>query len=1332
MKKYDQFVPYYTTVESVNMTEDDTIGSLNRDDVVVLLKEIQKAMTLQYYNKVYTFGQTPPGPGYSLLVSKGGQLTKEGDQWKFFIVHSDGEYGVYKLGITQLIDSGLIGKELNDWVNNNLPNIPVPSKGNEEYESWYSRFAKYNSDDQVRILEAPVSTRNNSLFYMLTHIINGPNDKFNVPVHPYLKGETVESRVLDPTNMYYGFITQPWLQDYAASNLLKFTYQLLLTSRAITPEIDKKTLAGVLALSLCFNIDAVQNYLRGTIKSDENGISSKYWFDVGFNAVALPVEKVATPGPTPGTTSVVKDDEVTPPAEETSPVAGETTVKTTKSSTSPITSKQVPQKISKTINNGTITYELTSAGTISAKVVTGIKKKTVVPKTQSITNPYDFVQKGIKITAEYLTDVYSIRIVDRLDDNRDLFVGNNSNAATLLSQAVTKLEQLMKNERDSLHGRDSFGSWLLAMEDALAWLTQKYSSIAKSLVELKTETENSSTDEAQSNKVIAFDDPADIETLVKQLDLKRDEADKAGFEFISQACISAKTEIQNNFATDTQSISSAVSQSTQTSADGTSTTSVSTVQPSGAVKTVTTTTNADGTVTQQKTVEKVEVPLKEKPTSTLTNGIDHPAQSGDAMSTSVNASQADNLPLNEGTNVAKQDGKGFKDPNKRYPKVDYVNKPDTNTLALGVNSPNINPDPRTSQGDKSSQSLGSSPAARNASRKRGVKMAGRSGATWEQPPTPYAAQYPYNKVFAGESGHALEIDDTPGFERINIAHASGTFSETGPDGTQVNRIVGNGYTILEKDGFVLIEGSANVHIAGQCNVFIMNDTALTMHGKVSLDIHNDVNVNIGGSLGLSVQDGIYLRNEGDISVKNQGKVDADITGAVTTKTTGKYNLTTDAGLNLTSKVNTHIKSAGGFFNHSTGDMNFCTDAELLVRSTGDMNLKSEAMINQESTGDFNVKSGAALNQQSAGNLSLTAPLVASSPIDTATIDVTTANVTTLNAGTTNLKGTHNSTDDTTNIRGNTTATITTPVAAAAAADAVCAVAAKLPVTYELEQPVSLSSPAPIERANDSVKNGYDGENDSMNTDGGEPDENGMVQDQTSGATEDPCLTGSDPSNPGGPGSDENTAGGTESYPPVAGKSSIPTKDCNMLKGTKLPPLPTNGQKYDGTLRISPRITLDMLCNGRDGCPNGYKDLRGHRSPGSKQNEYEILNNLRCLAVNVIEPLMDKYGQVTWSCGFRKYYPNGKKNKLDPNAHGWGSAVDLSFPKLNKRQYIDVCRWAASNLSAYDQIILEKNKSGSVWIHIGYVGGNGKSRGQQLTATPSGGGMKYSSGFRQVV
>jgi hypothetical protein len=47
----------------------------------------------------------------------------------------------------------------------------------------------------------------------------------------------------------------------------------------------------------------------------------------------------------------------------------------------------------------------------------------------------------------------------------------------------------------------------------------------------------------------------------------------------------------------------------------------------------------------------------------------------------------------------------------------------------------------------------------------------------EPPPSAtFGAQYPFNKVFESERGHVIEIDDTPGAERIHIYHNSGHYT----------------------------------------------------------------------------------------------------------------------------------------------------------------------------------------------------------------------------------------------------------------------------------------------------------------------------------------------------------------------------------------------------------------------------------------------------------------------------------------------------------------------------------------------------------------------------
>jgi hypothetical protein len=61
-----------------------------------------------------------------------------------------------------------------------------------------------------------------------------------------------------------------------------------------------------------------------------------------------------------------------------------------------------------------------------------------------------------------------------------------------------------------------------------------------------------------------------------------------------------------------------------------------------------------------------------------------------------------------------------------------------------------------------------------------------SGEEWQEPKPYYAAKYPYNHVHQSESGHIIEIDDTPGNERLHRFHRAGTFEEIGPLGTKNN------------------------------------------------------------------------------------------------------------------------------------------------------------------------------------------------------------------------------------------------------------------------------------------------------------------------------------------------------------------------------------------------------------------------------------------------------------------------------------------------------------------------------------------------------------------
>ena len=596
---------------------------------------------------------------------------------------------------------------------------------------------------------------------------------------------------------------------------------------------------------------------------------------------------------------------------------------------------------------------------------------------------------------------------------------------------------------------------------------------------------------------------------------------------LSTDLASAKTGIASEYTTNLEKVKKTFSNNTpvaaqgpsKSSEDGSTTTVVTEKYGDGSVVTTTIVEDQKGFATKEKTVTRVAPPVATPAPNTnpaTPDTVQHPANDEpDHPLTQAPPSvvEIESSDLNDTT-------KGFGDPAGQYPKQDALGgKPDNNPLVIGVNSPHIQNDPTTQGARQDVLSVASSPVAKNALRKKDVPKAGRHGGSWSQPESPYAAQYPYNKVNASESGHVHEIDDTPGAERIHTAHKAGTFTEIGPDGTQVTRIVGDGYTIVDSNGYVLIEGRANVHVAGECNVMIMGDANLTMNGKVNMDVHNDFNLNVAGHFGLSVGGGIFIRNDGVFSHENKG--DMQIHGASNFNSTidGTHNLTA-SGYKVTSKGDYHVKVAGISYHTSVGNINQDTDGSIMskaaetidsksgthtnieslgntniksagsvnteslaatniksanvinaeatdsinvksanavnVKSANATNIKSGAAINAESAAATSIKSGAAVNVEGAGNINLKAPEVASSKFSAPTIDVST-----LHAQSTNLTGTHVLPDDTGNIRGS--ASPVSPGSAAAAADAGSANSADPASEATGAQIATLANPIPVEK-----------------------------------------------------------------------------------------------------------------------------------------------------------------------------------------------------------------------------------------------------------------------------
>ena len=79
------------------------------------------------------------------------------------------------------------------------------------------------------------------------------------------------------------------------------------------------------------------------------------------------------------------------------------------------------------------------------------------------------------------------------------------------------------------------------------------------------------------------------------------------------------------------------------------------------------------------------------------------------------------------------------------------------------------------------------------------------------------AVYPHNMVYESPNRIVIELDDTPGQQRVHVYHPSGTYIEMKPNGDIVTKN-GNKYSITAGNEEVTVRGNVNLKIDGDFNV----------------------------------------------------------------------------------------------------------------------------------------------------------------------------------------------------------------------------------------------------------------------------------------------------------------------------------------------------------------------------------------------------------------------------------------------------------------------------------------------------------------------------------
>jgi len=218
---------------------------------------------------------------------------------------------------------------------------------------------------------------------------------------------------------------------------------------------------------------------------------------------------------------------------------------------------------------------------------------------------------------------------------------------------------------------------------------------------------------------------------------------------------------------------------------------------------------------------------------------------------------------------------GFADPNKKYPLNETRNKSTVSKEGKGVISHSI-------------------VSLKESLRRLGIPTA-MNGVAWNQPHSSFGATYPYNHAIETEGGHLFEMDDTPNHERLHLYHKSGTFTEVDVSGTKVSRIVGDGYTIVDRNGFISIDGFCNVTVGGNVNIYCKSDANIQVEGNTEVKCGGNMNMGVAGDFNLAAQ--------GDISMWSNGT----------------FNLQSAKNGHIRTEKNLYVTANGELHEHSTGD-----------------------------------------------------------------------------------------------------------------------------------------------------------------------------------------------------------------------------------------------------------------------------------------------------------------------------------------------------------------------------------------------------------------------------
>lgn len=226
---------------------------------------------------------------------------------------------------------------------------------------------------------------------------------------------------------------------------------------------------------------------------------------------------------------------------------------------------------------------------------------------------------------------------------------------------------------------------------------------------------------------------------------------------------------------------------------------------------------------------------------------------------------------------------------------------------------------------------------------------------WEEPTSGYNTIYPYNRVIETGSGHVIELDDTPGAERVMIHHTNGSYVQMTPTTTTI-KSQGDHYAVNDKNYHMYVGGANIITVEGDSHILVKGNKVEEIMGNYQQIIHGNHEVGVAGQMNF---------NGGE-----QGQIRA--ANLILESNVENLNIKTGKTIKFESGEAIHLKSKSLFF-ESSKDTNI-KGKQFFFEASDTINFKGNSAAFQ-TNGIFNLK-GSEIKIGGDSKISLRASIVA--------------------------------------------------------------------------------------------------------------------------------------------------------------------------------------------------------------------------------------------------------------------------------------------------------------------------------------------------------------------